>query len=416
MVKNLIANLKKLMRWGPRGLLSYMQARLRSRSLRRQLRRSFNRKLTPVRGVTVIGKLTVKGSNSKVLRDFVVSLKQAGIPYQTFDLSGRDGLTMPFFQKYQTPSNQFVLNRYDHVIEFAPSIIGRLRGVMKARIIFWEFDSGLLYGYPDAPNENCIIAMSDFNAEYFRRTCPRTHVVKILYPFQCDSLDSLPDARDVRQKYGFGPNDFVVYFNFDFGSGYNRKNPEGALWAFAKAFGREPSAKLLLKTSGSKSCPEKLERLKSLANELGIDARLLFENSFLSQRDVLGLVNAADVYLSLHRGEGFGITLAEAMALGKPVVCTDWSATTEFCLPDASLPVRCELVQVKQSQIDHPYYHDVTEWAEADVDDAAIKLGLLFSDLKLRIRIGTAARETISRLFSVNAFRDSVIIFLDQKV
>ena len=413
MVKNLVANLKKLMRWGPRGLLSYIKERLTSRILRRQLRRSFNRRLVPVRGVTVIGKLTVNGSNSKVLRDFVVSLDQAGIPYQTFDLSGRDGLRMPSFQKYQTPSSQFVLNRYDHVVEFAPSIIGRLKGVVKARIIFWEFDSGLLYGYPDAPNEDCIIAMSDFNVEYFRRECPCAHVVKILYPFQSDSQDPLPDARDVRRKYGLGPNDFVVYFNFDFGSGYNRKNPEGALRAFAKAFGRESSARLLLKTSGSKSSPGKIERLKSLANELGIGERLFFENSFLSQQDVLGLVNAADVYLSLHRGEGFGITLAEAMALGKPVVCTDWSATTEFCTRDVSFPVTTKLVKVDKLQIDHPYYHDVVQWAEADIDDAAEKLRTLYLDPNLRIRVGNAAREAVKCRYSTAEFKESVNRFLD---
>lgn len=408
-----VANSKKLLRWGPRGLWSYARDRLRSRSLRRQLRRSLDHELTPIRGVTVVGKLTIKGSNSKTLRDLVMSLAQAEIPYQTFDMSGGESLEMPEFKEYLTPANEFALNRYDHLIEFAPSVVGRIKGVKKSRILFWEFDSGLLYGYPDVPHEDCVIAMSDFNFEYFRRILPHTRVVKLLYPFQCDSRASASDVCGVRQKYGLGPNDFVVYFNFDFGSGYGRKNPEGALKAFAAAFAGEPSAKLLLKTSGAKSCPDKVERLKNLADELGVAERLIFVDSFLSQREVYDLVGAADVYLSLHRGEGFGITLAEAMAMGKPVVCTDWSSTTEFCRPSCCMPVSCRLVVPRSDQVDHPYYKEVREWAEPNLDTAAAALARLYRDPQLRNEIGRRAYMAIREQFSTENFQESVQRFLE---
>lgn len=410
---NIIANFKKLLRWGPRGLWLYMQERFRTRSLRRQLRRSLDREVTPIRGLTVVGKLTIKGSNSKTLRDLIMALAQAGIPYQTFDMSGEDGIELPEFKKYLTPTNEFVLNRYDHLVEFALSVVGRINGVAKARIVFWEFESGLLYGYPDVPNEECIIAMSDFNFEYFRRTLPRTHVLKLLYPFQCDNRTSAQEFRDVRQKYGLRMDDFLVYFNFDFGSGYSRKNPEGALRAFAAAFADVPSAKLLLKTSGANAYPEKVEKLKALASELGVGERLVFENSFLTQQEVYGLVGAADVYLSLHRGEGFGITLAEAMAMGKPVVCTNWSSTTEFCKPSCSVPIAYKLVAPQSDQIDHPYYKEVCKWADPDVNEAAAALVRLYREPQLREEIGRYAAKSVREQFSTANFRTSTEAFFD---
>ena len=203
-----------------------------------------------------------------------------------------------------------------------------------------------------------------------------------------------------------------MFFNFDFGAGFNRKNPDGSMRAFSKAFSDIHNAKLVLKTKSANTHPDRVAQLRNLAKELGITSKLVMIDTTIPQLDLFGLTNACDVYLSLHRGEGFGITLAEAMAMGKPVVCTNWSATTEFCKPDCTLPVPYKLVQVKSDQIDHPYYHDVIEWAEADIDAAASVLRRLYEDHALRHDIGIKAAKSIKEQFSIANFKKSVEDFL----
>ena len=255
--------------------------------------------------------------------------------------------------------------------------------------------------------------MSDFNAAHFRSVLPpQTTVTKLLYPFHTQS-DDLEDSRAIRARYGIGLEDFVVFFNFDFGSSYYRKNPEGSMRAFAKAFADVPNTRLVFKTMNARNHPVLLAQAEALANELGIANRITMIHIYIPERDLLGLTNSCDVYLSLHRGEGFGLTLAEAMAMGKPVVCTDWSSTTEFCKPGCTLPIPYRIVPVPVNQVDHPCYAHVKEWAEPDIDAAANALRMLLDNVELRHEIGENARASISQQFSIGNFRRSIESFLD---
>jgi len=185
--------------------------------------------------------------------------------------------------------------------------------------------------------------------------------------------------------------------------------------AFAQAFKETPDAKLLFKTMRATRHTEEVQKLEKLASELGISDRVIMVNDFLSDKEMYSLANICDVYLSLHRGEGFGITVAEAMSLGKPVIVTNYSATTEFCNTNNSVPVPFKLVCPTREQISSDAYDRVTVWAEPDWIFAGKALKNLYESPYKRSNIGIAGRTFIADYFSINNFRKSVNAFLDNE-
>ena len=400
--------------WGLSGVLNHLRSLAERRRIRTYLLNDAKRHQypQPERGITLIGKFTQAASHGKVVRDLASALKAAGIPYQTLNTDDKPNIPMSDVSDILTPPEEFHIKRFDHVVEILPSIVPTSLYLPLSRIAFWEFESGFLHAYPDMPLSKNVIAMSDFNADYFKTELPpTTTVTKILYPFHAYS-GGLEDPVSIRRRYGMAANEFVVFFNFDFGSSYYRKNPEGAMRAFAAAFRNVPNTRLVFKTMRAKSRPNLLMQIETLARELDISDRLTMIHTYIPERDLFGLTNACDIYLSLHRGEGFGITLAEAMAMGKPVVCTNWSSTTEFCKPDCTIPIPYRMVPVPPNQVDHPYYQQVKEWAEPDIDAAATELRRLYENPALRADIGCKAANSIAEQFSTENSRKSIETFL----
>ena len=130
---------------------------------------------------------------------------------------------------------------------------------------------------------------------------------------------------------------------------------------------------------------------------------------YLTERDLYSLTNACDVYVSLHRAEGFGLGIAEAMSLGKAVIATDYSATTEFCRPGTALLVPFKMV----SNDEQGFAGRIGDsWAEPDVDAAARALRCLYDNPQLRNDLGNRAKAFICDYFSIENVRRSVESFL----
>jgi glycosyltransferase involved in cell wall biosynthesis len=247
-----------------------------------------------------------------------------------------------------------------------------------------------------------VIAMSDFNYDYFRSAFPSQGVYKITYPFRF-KLREATSREDIRARYGMKMNDFVVFFNFDFGS-YYRKNIPSALKAFARAFRGDANAKLLFKTKGAKSNRKQVGEMMECAHKLGIVEQFIHIPHYLPRADVDGLTAACDVYLSLHKSEGFGIGMAEAMSQGKPVVATNWSANTEFCRPDTAWCVPYRLVPI----LPYEYPVEIKEWAEVDVDAAAVALKEIRADPAAAAQRAARGRMFMEVHFSVARFKADV--------
>jgi glycosyltransferase involved in cell wall biosynthesis len=200
---------------------------------------------------------------------------------------------------------------------------------------------------------------------------------------------------------------FTVLTVFAYESGFERKNPLAAIAAFRAAFGDRADARLIVKTRGATPSGEAERRFAAAvagaANISVIDRRL--DAEAMSE-----LVRGADVLLSLHRAEGFGLPLAEAMFLGKPVVATAWSGNLDFMEEGAACLVPATLIPAVDDT--DAYRGIVAHWAEPSVPEAAAWLRRLHDDVSFRARIGAAASQHARARVGIDAFRAAVVAAL----
>jgi glycosyltransferase involved in cell wall biosynthesis len=208
-----------------------------------------------------------------------------------------------------------------------------------------------------------------------------------------------PPASD-RSVYGLPDDRFLFFFAFDFFSSIDRKNPLAVVRAFKRAFrgaGAHPNVGLVLKTLNADHVPE---RSRALRDALREDPDIALIEGTLARTEVLGLIGACDAVVSLHRSEGLGLLVAEGMALGKPVIATDYSGSTELVSPRTAWPVDFKRIPVGQGE--YPY-HEGQVWADADVDHAAWQMRRVFEDRPEAERRAAVARAHLREEYGLDA-------------
>jgi len=192
-----------------------------------------------------------------------------------------------------------------------------------------------------------IWAPTVFVAESFRRIFDRPIIV---VPPCVDIL--LPEL-DGRQHFGLRDEKFYFLFSFDYFSFPGRKNPLAVVRAFCEAFPKSsPSVGLIIKSSGlAGHFPDIKEQLRSASRN---DERIEIINETMTRAEMLALIGATDCYVSLHRSEGFGLGMAEAMALGKPVIGTGYSGSVDFLTEETGYTVPFVLKNVRPGDYVHP--------------------------------------------------------------
>ena len=413
-VKLIKTRIAQLQRFGASGAWAYLKGKYigpeaeQCRFLKKNAR--LHTFATPEPGITIVAPMTESSSLSKVMRDLAHTLKDAGIPFQTFDTNPQPDFPAIDVRDILTPLTEFKINRYSHILERVMTPVPTCVTPKRLRVVFWEFESGIREGLPHILPPRGILGMSDFNVSYFQRVYGNEMpVYKLLYPFRPE-LDPIAPPDETRRKYGLPEKDFLVFSNFNFASGLSRKNPLAAIRAFGTAFEDTVDARLVFKVMNSS--PSSRKTLTDLARQMGFVDRLSIIDAYVPQKDLYALTNACDAYLSLHRGEGFGLGIAEAMSLGKPVVTTDYSSTTEFCNPTNAIPIPYRLVPPEPHQIDHPNYMHVKLWADPDITQAAQALRRLFEHPELRKQLGEAARISILNQYSIANFRKSALALI----
>lgn len=265
-----------------------------------------------------------------------------------------------------------------------------LAGRMNVCVPFWEL--------PKLPVQDFIPVLSAMDMAL----CPTRFVLEtvessapgarcLYYPQTAFVPDDIhPD------QTAFGMDGGKTWFMtaFDLGSDIDRKNPWAAIDAFQLAFAGRADVGLIIKVNNpklSQRLARGAERLQSLASEA---PGVVLVDRALSYREVLTLYASCDVFVSLHRSEGLGLHLIEAMQLGKPVVATGWSGNMDFMTPENSRLIGYKLIPVVSA---HPSYAprivgEGQVWAEPNIEAAVLAMRQLADDTTLRRQLGEKAR------------------------
>jgi glycosyltransferase involved in cell wall biosynthesis len=203
------------------------------------------------------------------------------------------------------------------------------------------------------------------------------------------------DAHADRNSLGLPDHTFLFFFSFDFLSYSERKNPLGTFRAFQKAFPirNKERVGLVIKTlNGNISSGA----LADLRKEIASDPRVILVDGNFPRATTLSLIKSCDCIVSLHRSEGLGLLIGEALGLGKPVIATDYSATTEFITPKTGYPINYRLIPVEEGQ--YPYADGF--WADPDENHAAWTMRHIYNFPGEALRRAAAGQQLIANQFS----------------
>jgi glycosyltransferase involved in cell wall biosynthesis len=234
-----------------------------------------------------------------------------------------------------------------------------------------------------------IWVYSRFMAENFAAVAP-VPVIALPPPVQ------RPEQAANPLRLGVGEG-FEFLFAFDYLSTVQRKNPVGLVEAFKRAFAPGEGPRLLIKTINAPLRPLAEEEVLWAAHGRP-DIHVVDRSLSAAERD--SLMAGCDCYVSLHRSEGFGLTLAEAMAIGKPVIGTGYSGNVDFMTAENSYLVEYEITRVGP---DCEIYPADGEWAEPSIEHAAEVMRKVCSDPEGAAAIGARAAQDIARVLSPEA-------------
>lgn len=190
---------------------------------------------------------------------------------------------------------------------------------------------------------------------------------------------------------------WTFLFTFDFLSVVERKNPFGVIEAFRRAFPDPGTAVLVIKTINGAQRIRDLERLRWAC---GRRQDIVLIDEYYDSMRAAALMNACDCYVSLHRAEGLGLTMSEAMALGKPVIATAYSGNTDFMTDDTAHLIPWKPITIGKGLAPYP---EKATWADPDLDAAAQAMREVYDDPAAAAAMGARAQADLADRFSLEA-------------
>jgi glycosyltransferase involved in cell wall biosynthesis len=313
--------------------------------------------------LTVAGYLGAPTGLGAAARRLVWGRRQAGLDPAEADLTGplRQGPPGPRPRVAAGPGTLLV-HVNGPMLPWALLALGRAAVRQKRVIAVWNWELPVLPRDWDRGFAAChaVWVGSRFVAEACTRADgPPVSVV----PYPVPPPDPAPLGRDA---FGLPADAFVGLCVFDATSSLARKNPLGAIEAHRRAFGDRPDRLLVLKTHGTAQAGAAWRPVAAAA-AAAPNVRVM--DQVMPRRDLWALMAACDALVSLHRSEGFGLAIAEAMRLGRPVVATGWSGNMDFMRGPGTHPVPYTLVPARDPQA--TYQVEAGVWAEPDAVEAA---------------------------------------------
>jgi hypothetical protein len=336
-------------------------------------------------GVNIIGHVFSQSGIGEESRMAARSLMAAGVPFAMIDLPPGPGTAQNErgMAEYVTTECRYGINLFNlPALEQGRFFLHHGAAALEGRrnIGFWLWE---LPRWPAAWRH--LFSLVDevwASSPYIHQIVQDTGLAPVRLMPASVELDAVSTLG--RKDFGLPARAKLFVFAFDLNSSAKRKNPHACIAAFQRAFPdkRSKSAGLVIKVHPPKNPDAEWDALKQLAAE---DARIYLIEKTLSKPDLLALYQACDCFVSLHRAEGFGRNIAEAMLLGKSVIVTGFSGNLAFNSEENAMLVRYSMQALADG--DYPY-GDGQQWAEPDIGHAA--------DLMRKVVKETAAIKTLA--------------------
>jgi glycosyltransferase involved in cell wall biosynthesis len=344
-------------------------------------------------GVTLVGYVSGEFGVAENLRMACSALKAVSLPVDIYKI-GTDGVYCESDERFDgfvvsesTNAIQIFCVNADQISQTQKSLGHNITaGRYKIGYWFWELsnfptDWWHAFDYVDE-----IWAPTKFIAETLLKVSPKPVIhMPVPVAFSLKStysrkFFSLPDAC------------FLFLFSYDFHSYSQRKNPEACVTAFMKAFETSNlQVGLVIKTIYAEKHPQAYSKLlKSVEG----DDRIIIINKVMPRDEMYGLISVCDSFLSLHRSEGFGLGMAEAMLLGKPVIATGYSGNMDFMNTENSCVVDFTLIAVEPEA--YPHWEGQV-WAEPNIIQASDYMKEIFENQIFRETVARNGQEYIQK-------------------
>lgn len=277
-------------------------------------------------------------------------------------------------------------------------------GAYNIGYFFWELDKPAYCHYLGMELLDEIWVSTEYGVEMYQPDAKGKPVVNVGMCYEEHPDITRAAARAfVNRRFRFDDSHYVCLVAFDSFSFVQRKNPVAVLQAFQKAFEGVPEARLVVKTQNRDSVFDPIQvnlwdRVDAMRSR---DPRIVVMNETLSYRDLLQLKAGSDCYISLHKSEGWGFGMIEAMALKVPVVCTAYSGNMDFCSDATAWLVDYEMTELQHG--DYIFVRPGSAWAEPSVDHAARQMRAAYDDPQARMARAEAAYVHIRENFSAKA-------------
>ncbi|MCU0608413.1 MAG: glycosyltransferase family 4 protein [Chitinispirillaceae bacterium] len=282
-----------------------------------------------------------------------------------------------------------------------PPLLGKIRKEFAAQLTesasvcvpFWELPVLPPFWIADLLPMEVVLCPSRFIGNAVRDGMGAAAPAIVHYP----QTAFLPENhRADRARFALPEQGTLFIASFDLSSDIFRKNPWAAIEAFTAAFGPDDDVRLVIKVNNSHLPSAPAEQLARLRKHAAADRRILVRDERLSYEEIISLYESCDVYVSLHRSEGLGLGLMEAMLLKKPVIATAWSGNMDFMNDENSCLVDYTLVPVES-----PLYRSMLSggsalWADPVIERAAAWMRTLHENPELRGEKGDAARTAMT--------------------
>ena len=347
-----------------------------------------------VPGINLVAYIRAEMGVGEASRSMALAMDRANIPFCVINYeTGNPSRMGDHSWDHKIVSEpEYDINLFHINADFIPEVIGNLpKKFTKNRynIGLWAWEM------PEFPDrwEKSFSYLDEIwvPSEFVRKAVSEKSPIPVVTMPHSVRLMNQPYLK--RMFFDLPEDRFLFLSMYDVHSIQERKNPKAAIEAYKLAFPKESSdAALVVKVNNANEA--ELEEVQGFIENR---ADIIIINGAFSRYEVDSLIACCDCFISLHRSEGFGLVLAEAMALGKPVIATNWSANQDFMSEENAACVNYSLVKLEK---DYGPYDAGQHWAEPDLDHAAQLVKMIFSDRDYSKSVGEHARDSMIKILS----------------